>query len=89
MPTSDLNNLIVNLSPEDAIERLTQHIHTSPDEEEAFILRGKILWSLNRRREAINDYLAAIRLNPQSKARLLLDYANSILDFYNKDLLNP
>ena len=73
----------------EAIKILDSFLEKNPDYEEAFILRGKIHWNMNQRRFAINDYLEAIRINPESKARILLEYANNILDFYNKDLLNP
>lgn len=84
----DLNS-IKNLPPQAAIEALDKIIADNPDNEEALALRAQNLWKVNRRREAINDCLVAIKLNPESKAKVLLDYAYSILDFYNKDLLNP
>ena len=37
---------------------------------------------------AMNNYLEAIQLNPESPARQALDIANEILDFYNKDMYN-
>ena len=37
---------------------------------------------------AINNYLEALNLNPDSPARQALDIANDILDFYNKDMYN-
>ena len=37
---------------------------------------------------AMNNYLEAIALNPQSPAQQSLDIANEILDFYNKDMYN-
>ena len=80
---------IKKMQPEEAIAALTEIIRTNPDNEEALTLRGLRHWSLNHRREAINDYLAALKINPESKAKMALDYANSILDYYNKDLLNP
>ena len=46
-------------------------------------------WSLNRRSEAINDYLAAVKANPESEARNALKVTYDILNFYNKDLYNP
>lgn len=72
-----------------AIEALGEIIAADPKAEEAFIQRGMRYWSLNRRSAAINDYLAAIRLNPDSRAKVLLQSANTILDFYDKDLYNP
>ena len=73
----------------EAIEALDSFLERNPGNDEALTLRGRIHWSLNHRKEAINDYLAALKLNPESKAGMLLEYANSILDYYNKDLLNP
>ena len=37
---------------------------------------------------AMNNYLEAIHLNPDSPAQQALDIANEILDFYNKDMYN-
>ena len=37
---------------------------------------------------AMNNYLEAIQLNPDSPARQALDIANEILAFYNKDMYN-
>ena len=85
----NLAEKIKTLPAKEAIEYLSGIIDTDPLNEEAFTLRGKAHWSLNHRKEAINDYLTAIKINPQSKASILLEYANSILDYYNKDLLNP
>lgn len=80
---------IKEMSFEIAIPLLDKMIEENPQDEEALTLRGQKLWKQNRRREAINDYLQAISINPASRAKILLDYANSILDYYNKDLLNP
>ena len=37
---------------------------------------------------AMNNYLEAIQLNPDSPAQQALDIANEILAFYNKDMYN-
>ena len=37
---------------------------------------------------AMNNYLEAIHLNPESPAQQALDIANEILNFYNKDMYN-
>lgn len=80
---------IKSMKAEDAIPLLDEFILKNPDNDEAYTIRGLKNWSLNRRKEAINDYLSAIKINPESRARMALQYANSILDYYNKDLLNP
>ncbi|MDE5841288.1 MAG: tetratricopeptide repeat protein [Muribaculaceae bacterium] len=72
----------------DRLRILSGHLQAVEDEE-AYIERGRLLWSLGRRREAINDYLAAQKINPAGKATQLLKATYEILDFYNKDLFNP
>jgi hypothetical protein len=52
-------------------------------------MRGLQYWGLGNRSAAIGDYLAAVKLNPNSKASLALKATYEILDFYNKDLYNP
>ncbi len=37
---------------------------------------------------AMNNYLEAVAINPESPARQALEIANEILDFYNKDMYN-
>lgn len=80
---------IRNLLPDEAILLLDKIINDNPENEEALTLRGMKHWAKGHRSLAIKDYLAAIRINPESKAKMALEAANSILDFYNKDLLNP
>lgn len=80
---------IKKLEPEQAIETLTSYLVSHPEDDEAYTERGLKYWSINKRKEAINDYLTALKINPESKAKMALEYANSILDYYNKDLYNP
>ena len=37
---------------------------------------------------AMNNYLEALSINPDSPAKQALSIANDILDFYNKDMYN-
>lgn len=81
-----------SLSTPEAIEQLTSLISTltdSMEKEQALTLRGELYWKYERRAEAINDYNAAIAINPDSAAVKLKEAAYAILDFYNKDLYNP
>lgn len=80
---------IKGLLPEEAIEILNAHITVHPDDEEALTLRGIKYWSAGKPNLAIADYLAAIRINPESRAQEALKAANEILDYRNKDLYNP
>ena len=76
-------------SPQEAIKTLDVFLANHPDNEDAFLLRGMKHWAMGNRALAIKDYLAALRINPESKAKLALENANAILNYYNKDLLNP
>ena len=76
-------------TPEEAVKMLDAYITLYPEDEEAYTLRGLRHWALGHRALAIKDYLAAIAINPESKAKMALKAANDILDYYNKDLLNP
>lgn len=71
------------------LEWLNKRIEENPSDENAFIERGRIHWALGNRSNAVNDYLAAQRINPQGRAAQLLKATYDILDFYNKDLYNP
>lgn len=80
---------IKKMLPEEALRFLNNIIEKNPDNEEALTLRGMKYWALGKRSAAIKDYLAAIKINPDGKAKMVLESANRILDYYNKDLLNP
>ena len=71
------------------LQALSERLKQDAEDEEALIERGRLYWALGRRSEAINDYLAARRINPEGKAKELLKATYDILNFYNKDLYNP
>lgn len=87
-----LKSQIKTLSGEEAVKLLTDYIAAHPDDphlDEVYTMRGMKYWGMQKRSAAINDYLAAINLNPASKAVEALKAANEILSYYNKDLYNP
>ena len=88
-PSIDDLDIIRKETPAEAIVLLDAYIERHPEDDEAYTLRGLRHWALGHRSLAINDYLKAIELNPDSKAKMALQAANDILDYYNKDLLNP
>lgn len=78
------------LGADEAIALLDKWIAEHPEDVEAYTLRGMKHFGAGHHSAAIGDYLTALRLDPDNaRARQALDYANSILDYYNKDLYNP
>lgn len=61
------------------------------DEAEAALLylQGRIAWKRGRKTDAISLYEQALALDAGSEAAIALEQAREIMDFYNKDLLNP
>lgn len=51
--------------------------------------KGKLLWRLGQRGEAISAYEQSARLDPDGPGTPLLEHSRAIMDFFNPDLLNP
>lgn len=71
------------------LQSLSERLQENAEDEPTLIERGRLYWSLGKRSETINDYLAAQKLNPDGKAKELLKATYEILNFYHKDLYNP
>ena len=92
MTLEQLKDSVRGLPASEAVKALSDFIEANPESpilDEAYTLRGMKNWGMQNRSAAINDYLAAIRINPDSRAKMALKAANDILDYYNKDLYNP
>lgn len=61
---------------------------TTPPNDELFYLRGNAYRKQGDWQQAINNYLEAISLNPQSPAVQAHRAVMDILEFYNKDMYN-
>lgn len=89
MSELSLKDIIAPMEAHEAVDFLTGYIESTPDDDTAYTLRGKCRWALNDRAGAITDYLAAIKINPSSPAKMYIKTAYEILNYYNKDLYNP
>lgn len=89
MTFQELKTSLSTAAYDEAVSLLTDYIAAHPDSDEAYTLRGMRHWGAGQRAAAMNDYLAAIRINPDSRAAQALRAANEILDYRNKDLYNP
>ncbi|MBD5295257.1 MAG: hypothetical protein HDS25_02925 [Bacteroides sp.] len=89
MNFEELKEHVALLPYEEAVAAITAYLNEHPDSTDALTLRGMKHFGAGKRALAINDYHAALAIDPDCKARLALQSANDILDFYNKDLFNP
>ena len=84
-----VKDIIKEASFEEAVKILTDYIDSHPDDDDALTIRGMKYWGAGKRSLAMNDYLAAVRINPQSRAAQALKAAREILDYRNNDMFNP
>lgn len=83
-----IRRLIYEGRLEEAIGKLDELIRSNASCDEAYYLRGNAYRKKNDWQQALNNYLTAIELNPESPAREAHDMLIRILEFYNKDMYN-
>ena len=83
-----IRQLIQDGNTDEAIQQLDLLISENPNSDEAYFLRGKAYQKKGNMRLALNNYLKAIELNPDSPAQQAHDMLIKILNFYNKDMYN-
>lgn len=73
----------------EAISMLDEYLKSHVDETLLFQL-GELLYAEGRTTDALNKFNAVVRLNPENKkAGNYVSMIRNILDYYNKELLNP
>jgi len=90
MPGLDeIERLLQDGGTDEAIGFLEEYVAScgSPCDK-AFYLLGNAYRKKGDWQGAINNYLEAMAINPDSPARNAYRMANEILDFYNKDMYN-
>jgi hypothetical protein len=74
---------------DEAIRLLDEYITSAPEQSDrAYYLLGNAHRKRGDWQLAINNYLEAMAINPESPAANAYAIANEILDFYNKDMYN-
>lgn len=73
---------------DEALGLLDDSIKLSPCAELHY-QRGRLLWKMGRKTEAMTDYATAAQLDPSSPATAALEMAREIMNFYHRDLYNP
>jgi cytochrome c-type biogenesis protein CcmH/NrfG len=92
LTSQNIKERIATLSVDDqlsAIESLLTSVTTDGERSLLLAEKGKILWRMNRRGEAMSAYEQGAQLDPDGPAALLLAHSQSIMEFFNPDLLNP
>lgn len=84
----EIKQLIYTGRVEEAIEQLDRYLETHETSDEAWYLRGNAYRKLGDSRQALNNYLRAMELNPDSPAVQAHNMLIDILNFYNKDMYN-
>jgi len=83
-----IKDLIYEGKTEEAIRLLDKIIELEEQLDEAWYLRGNAYRKQGDTRQALNSYLRAMELNPDSPAHHAYKMLIDILDFYNKDMYN-
>lgn len=83
-----IRQLIYDGKIDEAIRVLDEIIASDSTSDEAYYLRGNAYRKLGNWQQALNNYLAAMELNPDSPAHQAYRMVIDILDFYNKDMYN-
>ena len=74
---------------DEAVLQLEEYIAScDAPSDKAYYLLGNAYRKKGDWQGAINNYLEAMAINPDSPARNAYKMANEILDFYNKDMYN-
>ena len=89
MNPQNIKTAIEGKDLQEALKTIEDLLAENTEDANLLIARGKILWSMGKRGEAMSDYAKAERLDPEGPAHLLIEHSNSIMDFFNPDLLNP
>lgn len=83
-----IKQLINEGKTDDAIRLLDRYIEENETSDEAYYLRGNAYRKKGDIRQALNNYLAAMELDPDSPARIAHDQLIRIMNFYHKDRYN-
>lgn len=83
-----LKNMITEGRIDEAITALNTYIQEHPDSDEAYYLRGNAYSKKSDFRLALNSYLEAMEINPESPAKQAHSMLMKIMEFYDKDRYN-
>ncbi len=89
MTAQDLEVILRDEGADKAIAEAEKYISSSAEDLDfAYYILGNSYRKKGDWQGAINNYLQAMAINPQSPAKQAYDMANDILNFFNKDMYN-
>lgn len=89
MTAQDLEVILRDEGADKAIAEAEKFISGSKEDLDfAYYILGNAYRKKGDWQGAINNYLEAMAINPNSPARQAYEMANDILDFFNKDMYN-
>lgn len=83
-----IKQLIADGKIDKAITLLDEYIAKNSSSDMAYYLRGKAYHKKGDVRQALNNFLSAMELNPDSPAHEAHAMLMKIMNFYNKDMYN-
>jgi len=84
-----ISYIINSNNTNDSIVELSKLIDEDGSCWQAYMERGKLYWKEGNLKCALNDYIIADNLNPNSSPRELIRHMLKIIQFRNNDILNP
>ncbi|MCD8193114.1 MAG: tetratricopeptide repeat protein [Tannerellaceae bacterium] len=84
-----IRQLITEGKTDEAIRLLDKMIGEDASDPVAYYLRGNAYRKQGDFRQALNNYLLAMEIDPESPAAEARKHLLGIMEFYNKDLYNP
>ncbi|HEY3372926.1 MAG TPA: tetratricopeptide repeat protein [Prolixibacteraceae bacterium] len=73
-----------------SLDIVSHLIVTEPENREAFLLRARIYYKMQRWGDAMNDYGSVLELDPgNQEAKSGIEMARSILGYFTPDMFNP
>ena len=88
MTLDEIRALIQTNKLEEA-EKELQLLSRNEPSEAVFLLSGNLCRKKGDWQHALNNFYEALDLNPEGEAKMAIEHIQSILDFSNKDLINP
>lgn len=72
-----------------ALAHLDERLACNPQDDAAYYLKGSLFWKQGNWKMAIENYLKATEINPESPAQQAYEMVMEIINFSNPDLYNP